>query len=165
MRQLALFACLVLACSPSTATRSDPAPAAGSAEQELMRLEHEWGVALARNDTTFFQRTLADDFLQTGGAHTGTKRDFLASLTGPPQPEIETEQMAETVIRQYGTTAVVTGLVNAPAEGRQYRYTEVWTDDGGQWRAHVGHYNVVAPEGPTAAASDSSAGQSAAHSQ
>jgi hypothetical protein len=129
-----------------------------------MRLEQDWSIALARNDTAFFQRVMADDFLQTGGAETHTKRDFLASLSGPSDTGSGSEQLMETVIRQYGTTAVVTGLVNAPTEGRRYRYTEVWTRDGGQWRAHVGHYNVVAQEGPTVGASDTTAGQPAAHS-
>jgi ketosteroid isomerase-like protein len=137
------------ACSRSSTTAeatSGPAPA--GAEQDLLRIEQEWGDALGRHDSTFFNRVLADDYLATVGAKTETKREYMAeNLSGPPTPA-DRYELGDTHVRQYGPVAIVTGLVTYPAQDRRERYTEVWTKEGGQWRVHVGHYNTV-PGGHT----------------
>jgi len=109
-------------------------------EQELLRIEREWSEALARHDTTFFERVLADDYIATGGLDTLSKRQFItANLSGPPSPEANYE-LGETRIRQYGSVVVITGLVTFGQHMRA-RYTEVWTKEHRQWQAHLGHYS------------------------
>jgi ketosteroid isomerase-like protein len=142
MHRCIVLVVLAVACDPSPSKA--PTTGTGNAEQELARLERDWGEALGRGDTAFFNRVMADDFLQTGGAKTGTKQDFLKSLSGPSNDDMRSE-LSETVIRQYGPAAVVTGLVTFPSQHRQSRYTEVWTKESGQWRVHHGHYNDLPP--------------------
>jgi ketosteroid isomerase-like protein len=135
---------LAVACSSSPLSKAPTTGTGATAEQELARLERDWGEALGRRDTAFFNRVMADDFLQTGDAKTGTKQEFLKSLAGPPSDNLR-YQLSETVIRQFGPAAVVSGLVTFPSLHRQSRYTEVWTKESGQWRVHHGHYNDLPP--------------------
>ena len=129
-----------VACSSSPSSQAHTTGDAGTTEQELARIEREWGDALGRGDTAFFNRVMADDFLQTGDAKTGTKQDFMKDVSRPPSGNLRYE-LSETMIRQYGSAAVVTGLVTFPAVHRKTRYTEVWTKESGQWRVHHAHYN------------------------
>jgi hypothetical protein len=72
-------------CSRSSTTAEGvAAPAPAGFQGELLQVEKDWSAALTRRDTAFFERTLADDFIEVGGEKTETKRDFLANLAGPP---------------------------------------------------------------------------------
>jgi hypothetical protein len=132
-------------CSRSSTTAEGAAaPAPAGFQGELLQVEKNWNAALARRDTAFFERTLADDFIEVGGEKTETKRDFLAALTGPPDTSFRLVDVGAPILRQYGTTTIITGVVQYPTNERA-RYTEVWTKENGRWQVHLGHYNRVPP--------------------
>jgi ketosteroid isomerase-like protein len=158
--------CLILcltACAgaPSRGSSTETGPvqadsaagrAAMAAAQSIAQLEGEWRRALASGDTAFFARTLAENFLLTGGHSTLSKAEFLGAVAAdsgripPSRPE-------GTNVRLFGTVAVVTGLLEYEIPGQRLpvvsRYTEVWMEQAGRWRAVHGHYNPL-PSAPAA---------------
>jgi hypothetical protein len=136
-------------CSRSSTTvEGAAAPAPAALHRELLQVEKNWNNALAQGDTAFFERTLADDFIEVGGEKTKTKRDFLASVTGPPDTSFRLVDVGAPILRQYGPTTIITGVVQYPNNDRA-RYTEVWTKENGRWQVHLGHYNRVPPADST----------------
>jgi len=54
---------------------------AGTAEQEIIKLENEAGVAMVKGDVAFFDRVISGDFTFTDpDGNVGTKADLLAIM-------------------------------------------------------------------------------------
>ncbi len=131
--------------SPATPAADQPALAAA---QELIQLEDAWARALSQRDTAFFQRTLADEFIETGGQRARTKPEVIADLSrstdSVPLPRFE-----QTSVRLFGDLAVVTGVAaySAGVGGfpSRIRFSEVWVKREGRWQAVHGHYNPIPP--------------------
>jgi hypothetical protein len=153
MRRAALLAATLMAvigCShTSTTAQPASAPAPTASDQGLLQTEKDWNTALAHRDTAFFNRTLADDFMMVGGGKVETKRDFLATLSGPPDSSFTLTDVLPPVIRHYGGTTIITGVVQYPNKAR-VAFTEVWTTEQGRWQVHLGHYNTVHAQADTA---------------
>ncbi len=147
---LTLIALLILLAGCAGHHSREPEPSAGPsterAQMELAQVEVAWGRALEAHDTAFFQQTLADDFIATGGLTVLTKAEFLADLGRAKQAPLP-YRLQDTRVRIYGDVGIVTGLITfenptGPA-GPPSRYTEVWVRREGRWQAVHGHYNTV----------------------
>jgi hypothetical protein len=175
MRHCLLAACLIgLALLPLRATSvpaqppgseaqprlSDCAATPAAAERQILQLEDQWMDALARRDADFFERTLADDYLATGGPTVETKAQYLAGIRKPPSAsDLPRAALTDTQTRLYNGMAVVTGLANyGSTPPRRTRYTEVFVCRGGRWQAVHGHYSRLrAQPAPTTRDSASAA--------
>jgi ketosteroid isomerase-like protein len=95
--------------------------------QELKKVVEEWAAAELRGDTTFLERTLADDFIGVGPrGFTLTKEQWLdRHETGSLR--YESIGLDEVVVRPYGD-AVVT-VCRQSAEG-------VYEDENGRYDIH-----------------------------
>ena len=124
----------------------------GSVEQELLKLERDWLDAYTKRDVAAMERIEADDFMITfADGVMRTKADEIASLKGPaPAGTPPIFMTAETKVRLYGDTAVLTGKVimkGTYAEGSkkgeeynlQYRYTDVYVKRSGRWQVVASH--------------------------
>ncbi|MGH7528645.1 MAG: nuclear transport factor 2 family protein [Gemmatimonadales bacterium] len=139
-------------CAGAPPPPSPAPPAAGQpaleAAQELIQLEDAWARALSERDTAFFQRTLGDEFVETGGEGARTKPEVIAHLSrstdSVPLPRFE-----QTTVRLFGDVAVVTGVAAYSAgEGgfsSRIRFSEVWVKRDRRWQAVHGHYNPIPP--------------------
>jgi ketosteroid isomerase-like protein len=124
-----------------------------SAEQELIKLENEWGNAWAKHDVAFFEQIEADDYTWTSpSGEVWTKpRDlaFVKSLK-PGTGGIRSQVIAEMKVRVYGDAAVVTGrdIIKEMHEGkeisRQERWTDTWVKRAGRWQCVAGHSSEIA---------------------
>jgi ketosteroid isomerase-like protein len=111
--------------------------------QELMRVLQEWAAAEQRGDTTFLERTLADDFIGVGPrGFTLTKEQWLdRHETGSLR--YESFGLDEVEVRPYGDAAVT--VCRQSAEGayedengrydihEQFRATLVFVKRQGRW--------------------------------
>jgi Domain of unknown function (DUF4440) len=145
----ATLAALTGCSGTSTTVQPASGPAPGMSDQELLQTEKDWSTALARHDTMFFDRTLADDFVQVGGGKVETKRDFLATLSGPADSSFQLTDVRPPIIRHYGSATVINGLIEYPTKER-VAYTELWTSEQGLWQVHLGHYNSIRSGADTA---------------
>jgi ketosteroid isomerase-like protein len=96
-------------------------------QQELMRVLQEWAAAEQRGDTTFLERTLADDFIGVGPrGFTLTKEQWLdRHETGSLR--YESFGLDEVEVRPYGDAAVT--VCRQSAEG-------VYEDENGRYDIH-----------------------------
>ena len=110
------------------------------AEQEVMRLADAWANAELRGDTTFLERTLADDFIGIGPlGFMLTRQEWLARHQSGDL-KYESFSLDEVKVRVYNDAAILTGrqVQNAAYRGTsiqgQFRTTLVFVQQQGQWR-------------------------------
>src|SRR5258708_28606657 len=78
-------------------------------EQEVLRLADAWATAELRGDTTFLERTLADDFIGIGPlGFMLTRQEWLARHTSGDL-KYESFNLDQGKVRMYNDAAVFTG--------------------------------------------------------
>jgi hypothetical protein len=103
------------------------------AEQQVLSVEQARVAALLRADTKQLNLVLADDLTYThSSGRTDTKKELLASVTSASL-KYEAIEPAETKVRLYGATAIVTGMaqlkINNKGESLSFalKFTGVYT--------------------------------------
>jgi ketosteroid isomerase-like protein len=156
----AVSAGLIGCAGAPSGSRPTPAPAAPAAAgdsttraslaaaEEIAALHTRWREALAKRDTAFFADILLDNFQITGSQATLDKAQFMAAVAAD-SGGVAPSQFEQTNVRLYDHVAVVTGLIRYDIPGEAdpalTRYSEVWVQEQGRWRAAHLHYNPVAP--------------------
>jgi ketosteroid isomerase-like protein len=122
---------------------------AGSTEDEIRRVEIEWGDAFERRDMETLDRLMADDYILTDPL--GSVRTKAESLAAIERNEVhfESTKSDNVKVRINGDTAVVTG--RSTFRGRykgwsmagQYQYTDVLVKRRGSWQAVSSHITAV----------------------
>jgi ketosteroid isomerase-like protein len=118
-----------------------PAKQAAPAEQQLLRYEDGWAIALVKRDVAYFRRMLSPGFVYTEDAKLMTRDDVLRDATSNTDT-VTAAHNEDMVVHQAGSvTAVVTGIL--VVEGRsagkrfvhRYRFTDTWVKSSdGQWQ-------------------------------
>ena len=119
-------------------------------EQELIKLEKEWGEAEVRRDIAFFERILADEYMFTNpeGA-VWTKAQYIANLKSGDLMVLSSV-LDEIKVRVYGDSAVCFGRATGRAQlkgkdvSSQYRFTDTWVKRAGRWQCVADHSSVIA---------------------
>ena len=159
-RSLALTVLVIAASSLTAGQTPSPSPSqtdkpaaqdkamgerrtAGSAEQEINRLEKGMQDGMLKNDMSLFERVATDDYLVINPVGiVGTKAQALA---GSQNVKMESFSADDVKVRVYGDAAVVTGRATIKGQLKptpdatqdisgQYRYTRVYVKQQGQWR-------------------------------
>src|SRR5215213_1271304 len=125
----------------NSATRSE--------EDEIRRVEIEWGDAFERRDFATLDRMMADEHILTDPL--GNVRGKAESLEALKTNEVlfESTKSDNVKVRINGDTAVVTG--RSTFKGRykgwsmagQYQYTDVLVKRSGSWQAVSSHITAV----------------------
>jgi|SRR5215216_280911 len=120
-----------------------------STEDEIRRVEMEWGDAFERRDMETLDRLMADDYILTDPL--GNVRTKAESLAAIQRNEVlfESTNSDNVNVRINGDTAVVTG--RSTFRGRykgwsmagQYQYTDVLVKRNGSWQAVGSHITAV----------------------
>jgi ketosteroid isomerase-like protein len=121
----------------------------GSAEQEIIRLEDEWGAALIKHDPAPIEKMIADDFIGTtpeGAVY--TKAQLLESVKSSKEDIISMVD-EEVKVHVYGDAAVISArnTIKVRVEGKetsfQERYTDTWVKRDGRWKCVAGHNSMI----------------------
>ena len=103
----------------------------------LMHLERQWLRAIQIRDTVFLDKLLAEDFVDIS-TH-GEIRHKADVLRGRVGPVSTTQSLSDMQVREYGTSAVVTGLNIVSDKSGDWtvhvRFTDVFVNRDGKWRA------------------------------
>src|SRR5215212_7062101 len=122
-------------------------------EDEVRRMEWEWGEAFERKDLATLDRLMADEYILTDPlGNVRSKAESLAALK-TNEVNFESTQSDGVKVRINGDTAVVTG--RSRFRGRykgwsmagQYQYTDVLVKRSGVWQA-VGSHITALGTGP-----------------
>ena len=124
-------------------------PATISTEDEIRRIEIEWGDAFEQRDMETLDRLMADDYILTDPlGSVRTKAESLAAIENN-EVHFESTKSDNVNVRINGDTAVVTG--RSTFRGRykgwsmagQYQYTDVLVKRRGSWQAVGSHITAV----------------------
>lgn len=120
-----------------------------SSEDEIRRVEIEWGDAFERRDMEALDRFMADDYILTDPlGSVRTKAESLAAIKNN-EVHFESTKSDNVKVRVNGDTAVVTG--RSTFRGRykgwsmagKYQYTDVLVKRRGSWQAVGSHITAV----------------------
>lgn len=120
-----------------------------STEDEIRRIEMEWGDAFEQRDMETLDRLMADDYILTDPlGNVRTKAESLAAIENN-EVHFESTKSDNVNVRINGDTAVVTG--RSTFRGRykgwsmagQYQYTDVLVKRRGSWQAVGSHITAV----------------------
>lgn len=144
-RWLAAVAIAAMLVSPLLGKKS--AKDSGGAEQQIQKLEEQTKEASLKNDTAWFEKTLADDFIGVGG--TGLVSDKASTIAARKNGDLKYEgiEVTDSKVRVYGNTAVANGTatVKGSMKGEDfsgtYHYVRVYVKQGGQWK--VVHFQAT----------------------
>jgi ketosteroid isomerase-like protein len=138
-----VFAVAVLAQTPAQTET-------GSVEQELIKLEKQWGDALVKPDLAFLDQICADDWIFTDpDGNVWTKAQSLSLLKSGE--DVYTSLVTDDwKVRVYGDAAVVTArnTVKETFKGKdvsgQFRFTDTFIKLAGRWQCVATHTSRIA---------------------
>ena len=120
-----------------------------STEDEIRRIEMEWGDAFEQRDMETLDRLMADDYILTDPlGSVRTKAESLAAIENN-EVHFESTKSDNVNVRINGDTAVVTGRSTFRGRYRgwsmagQYQYTDVLVKRRGSWQAVGSHITAV----------------------
>ena len=138
---LALAACVVV-----WAQAEKSADENAKVQAELIAMERQWLAAEVSGDVAALDKMYADDFIGTGpGGNILYKDDVVPPAEYQGRGRFPNATLKESVVRVYGTTAVVMGLVGieSPTQPGQMRFTKVYLKRDGRWICVAAHLSRV----------------------
>ena len=118
-------------------------------EQELIKLENEWGEAIVKRDTASIDRLMADEFIAIYDGSVFTKAQYFEFVRSMKE-EILSFVMDEWQVRVYGDAGVV--MARSTTKTRlagkettnQLRFTDIWVKRDGRWKCVAAHNSTIA---------------------
>ena len=135
------FLCCAVAADAQVAVKSD--------QDLLIELEQNWVSALQRNDVTFVDSVLAEEFIATYGDGSRGDRKRELQLVADFNSQVDTWMIGEFTVKIYKDTAVVwfTQRMVGPVQGKPVeivtRYTDVFVMRDGRWQCITSHSTRV----------------------
>lgn len=126
-------------------------PADSQAVTAITQLEHDAVKADLAQDSSFYERYLADDW--TGGTSRGTwdtKQSIVADMKDVKNNKTKSESIANVKVHVYGDTAIAsyTNTYDSMIKGQHYARTIITTDtfmrQNGEWKQVAGHSSQAA---------------------
>ena len=146
MKRIALAVCVVVLVFGVVILAKTQA---GSVEQELIKLENEWGDALIKHDPAPIDKMLADDFIGTTSEGTiYTKAQLLEGVKSSKEDIISMVD-DEVKVHVYGDAAVMSArnTIKMRVEGKETifldRYTDAWVKRDDRWKCVAGHNSTI----------------------
>ena len=120
-----------------------------SMEQELIKLENEWGEALVKRDAASIDRIMADDYICIVDGSVFTKAQYIEYVKSSKE-EILSLVIDEWKVGVYGDAAVVMGRTTMKMQSAgkemtdQVRFTDTWVKRAGRWQCVAAHNSTIA---------------------
>lgn len=131
---------LFLLQSTAASWQSSDGMQTSTAEAQVLKAEEERDDALVQMDLEALDRLYAHEYLAMGNTgRVRTKLEVLADFRDQPL-NYESRDTRDVIVRLYGDTAVVTGLLLAKVrDGRtaERRFVNVWVKRNGRWQLVV----------------------------
>ena len=132
---------------------NQPLPASYCDEDDVRRMEVEWGEAFERKDFAVLDQLMADEYILTDPlGNVRSKSESLAAIE-TNEVHFETSQSDDVKVRINGDTAIVTGRSTFRGHYKgwsmsgQYQYTDILVKRSGRWQA-VGSHITALGTGP-----------------
>jgi ketosteroid isomerase-like protein len=152
MKRLVLPAVLAVVAASLVSgplTAAEPEMTSGSVEKTIIKLELDWGNALAKGDVAWIDGICADDWMITDPeGNLITKEQSDADMKSGALA-IESFKIDDLVVHVHGDTAVAFGLETEKSKYKgadssgQYRFTDTFAKRDGKWMAVATHVTKV----------------------
>jgi ketosteroid isomerase-like protein len=153
MRRL-LIAAIVAMAVPcvlfgQAATQKGAPAKSQSAQQEVAALERAWLDAGLKSDAAWFERHLADTYINTN--EEGVQLNKAATLADVKDGTTKYQSLSYDALTTegYGDTVIARGIVvvkgtskGKDASGR-FAWTDTWVKRGGEWQCVAGHASTI----------------------
>lgn len=112
-------------------------------QEEILKLEEEFGRAMIKNDSEAIGRFLADDWIIVDPDGGIIDRSRFLGVIKSGALSHETMDSSDTRVRIYGTTATVTALTTSKGKfmGQEFttqeRATDVFVKENGRWQCVI----------------------------
>jgi ketosteroid isomerase-like protein len=151
MRELILCGSAVVALAMFVTAQSRNAVADSAAKDEVLQIERERNSAIINGDAAALERMTSDDYtFITLRGELRTKAEIIQGFKSGSF-HYDSREISDLNVRIYGSTAVVTGRSNQKGRenGRDYsgdyRFTRVYSKQGGQWRSVALQTTLIQP--------------------
>ena len=126
-------------------------PKAGSAEEEVRRLNEEEVQAFLHKDPTAMSRVWSDDLVVTNPLNKFVNKQQVLGMVQSGFLVITSSDRQIEYLRTYGDTVIVAGSETVvwggqmPNAGKteHLRFTAIWMRQGGRWQEVARHANIV----------------------
>jgi ketosteroid isomerase-like protein len=143
---------ITMVAVPAVAQRNKKAPRpTQTVEGELIELERQLSLALARQDASILDRLWSPDLVFTfPNGQVSDKARRLAAQKPAEDPNQLTNRNEELKVHLYGNSAVVTVRSrwldkSGKQQGDAYQATHVWVKQQGRWQLVAAHVSQVKP--------------------
>lgn len=156
MKRLILSIVLVLFASCLVFGQAKPkqavTPAGQNVVQEITALENAWIEAAHKYDVAWFERNLADSYINTSSD--GVIEDKAAAIANVKNKvdKFESFSYEGLKVQAYGDTAVATGITvqKSTYKGKdssgKYSWTDTWVKLNGRWQCVAEHVSKLPPK-------------------
>ena len=153
--QSKVFSCVVVLAAVLLPSILSPAADGEQSadEQELTRIENDWGQSYINRDPSFAERITTDDFTFVGAdGKLVEKSSYLNSIKA--NTVFKQFKIDDLTIRIYGETAVVIGAATIMSKAGKsevigrYAFTDVFVKQSGGWKAVSGQVTPIAKSQP-----------------
>jgi ketosteroid isomerase-like protein len=140
---------LFLVVAASAQLETDKANRNTKTEQELLKANQEYDLALLRADAAALDRLYADEFVYTNPDGEIRNKVQQLAFTRSGDLKFESAKSSDVKVRVYGKTAVMTGRFNAKGTLKgetinvRERYTAVWVKQNGRWQLVAEQGNFI----------------------
>ncbi len=150
MKRLILSGCAAVALVLFVGAQTRNA-AESTAKEEILQIERERNKAIISGDAAALERMTSDDYtFVTLRGELRTKAEIVQGFKSGSF-HYDSREISDLNVRIYGRTAVVTGRSNQ--RGREngkdysgdYRFTRVYSKQGGQWRTVALQTTLIQP--------------------
>lgn len=120
-------------------------------QQNLVRLEELWTIAILRRDRSAFERTLGPKFVYTLNDSMKYRPDYITSLLMASDVIITDARVDSVEVQAAGNIGVATGWRTISGRSREgpfehrYRFTDTWMPRSGTWQMIAAHDFLVTP--------------------
>ena len=121
-------------------------------EEAVLQAERELAQAYQRSDAAGIERGVMEDYTLTNSRGKITTRADDISEAKKGDPKYEIFENREMKVRVHGETAIVIGITRTKGTSggqtfdAEFKFTDTFVRDRGQWRLLAGHVTKVAPE-------------------
>jgi ketosteroid isomerase-like protein len=124
-------------------------PAGQNAVQEVTALERAWLDAARQYDVSWFERNIADSFINTD--ENGVVSDRATTIAEVKNKESKYESISydDLKVQAYGDAAVATGIdvIKGTYKGKdnsgKYAWTDTWVKLAGRWQCVSSHSSKI----------------------
>jgi ketosteroid isomerase-like protein len=149
MKRIAFAVCVVFLFAVGAQAQTPAQTETGKVEQELIKLENGWAENILKNDIAFFDRILADNYVETDQeGNVLNKAQSLEEMKSGTY--VRTAEVQDNIkVHVYGDTAVVTGCstIKAQYKGKdasgKFQWTDTWVKLAGRWQCVASHSSMI----------------------